>query len=273
MGARGREGELLILWESPDPVKVSRLFAANSRSLTALVVGECEIFYEGRAFSRAPRGVRILIYKPDGSLLIHEGRDRDPLNWQPPGSICSPRAEGELLEILCKSTRHGLEVVRARFSRILFAAWARLSASGLDLRGGERDLVEEIASNPSLIVPGASLIGRDVETPAGKVDLLLRGPGGEIYAVEVKNEKAGVSAASQLKRYVESLRRASEGAGQKILGILVSPGITRRAREILDLEGFAHVDPRGFRRVERLSLTRFARPGKGDPQSRDDSRS
>jgi Predicted nuclease of the RecB family len=74
------EGEEIIVLGSSDIDihMISDLFHRNSKIYTAIIIGECEIHYQGRASSKAPLGTRIVIYKSDGSLLVHEGKDRDP---------------------------------------------------------------------------------------------------------------------------------------------------------------------------------------------------
>ncbi len=241
------EGEEIIVLGSSDIDihRISDLFHRNSKIYTAIIIGECEIHYQGRASSKAPLGTRIVIYKPDGSLLVHEGKDRDPLNWQPPGSLCISDADKGFLEIRCRSRKYGHEVVSIRFKRVLTVIWCRLSTKGLEIHGTEKDLVEMIYMNPSIISPSAKVIGREVETPSGKIDLILRDDLSNIYVVEVKNEKAGISAVNQLDRYVkylESMQSRSPDIARRIIGVLVSNGITRRAREALIERGYIYID-------------------------------
>lgn len=252
--------EIIVLGPGEPLERVADLFLKNSKTHTSIIVGECEITYRGRASSNAPWGVRVVIYKADGSLLIHEGRDRDPLNWQPPGSLCIPSIVEGRLEITCNSKKHGYEVVIIRFKRILISIWSRLSATGLEIRGTEKDILEVIYNKPDLVAPGSVVIGREVDTPSGKIDLLLRDEKGMIYVVEIKNEKAGVSAVNQLDRYVEyiesSVRKTQEERGT-VRGVLVSPGISERARELLIKRGFIHIDPRAFKQARYSTLTEY----------------
>ena len=50
---------------------------------------------------------------------------------------------------------------------------------------------------------GAILVAREVSTPYGRVDLILRDRDGKLIVVEVKRSRADVDAAHQLRRYVE----------------------------------------------------------------------
>jgi RecB family endonuclease NucS len=261
MVSSGGEEIIVLDSQSVDINRISDLFHRNSKIYTAVIIGECEIHYQGRASSIAPLGTRIVIYKPDGSLLVHEGKDRDPLNWQPPGSLCISDVKNNSLEIRCRSTRYGYEIVTIRFRKILSAIWCKLSTKGLEIRGTERDIVEVISSNPEIIASGAKIIGREVETPNGKIDLILRDDAGNIYVVEVKNEKAGIGAINQLDRYVKHIesiyRKAKQASGEKIVGVLVSNGISKRARELIIDKGYLHIDAGSFKSSKYPTLTKY----------------
>ena len=53
-----------------------------------LVVARCEVLYTGRLTARLPEAVRLLIFKADGSFLVHDdtGGYR-PQNWMTPPSV------------------------------------------------------------------------------------------------------------------------------------------------------------------------------------------
>ncbi|MEM4519557.1 MAG: endonuclease NucS, partial [Sulfolobales archaeon] len=51
---------------------LQELLKKNYKLNTILLVGSCEVMYEGRASSRASEARRLIIIKEDGSLIIHE---------------------------------------------------------------------------------------------------------------------------------------------------------------------------------------------------------
>lgn len=53
---------------------------------TIVLVGSCVVNYRGRAGSVLPEGERVVIIKPDGTLLVHQKEKREPVNWNPPGA-------------------------------------------------------------------------------------------------------------------------------------------------------------------------------------------
>ncbi len=48
----------------------------------------CSVIYEGRARSKLGSGDRMIIIKSDGSFMVHQDRNLEPVNWQPPKSQC-----------------------------------------------------------------------------------------------------------------------------------------------------------------------------------------
>ena len=53
-----------------------------------LLVARCEVLYTGRLTARLPEAVRLLVFKADGSFLVHDdaGGFR-PLNWMTPPTM------------------------------------------------------------------------------------------------------------------------------------------------------------------------------------------
>jgi RecB family endonuclease NucS len=56
----------------------------GTKNTVLIVVGCCSVEYSGRARSTLGWGARIVIVKPDGSVLVHQRAGREPVNWQPP---------------------------------------------------------------------------------------------------------------------------------------------------------------------------------------------
>jgi RecB family endonuclease NucS len=47
-----------------------------------LLVARCEVAYTGRLTARLPEAVRLLMFKADGSFLVHDDAGGyQPLNW------------------------------------------------------------------------------------------------------------------------------------------------------------------------------------------------
>jgi RecB family endonuclease NucS len=59
-----------------------------------LLVAECTVTYRGRLSAHLPRATRLIMFKSDGSVLIHsDGGSYKPLNWMSPPCVVRENAE------------------------------------------------------------------------------------------------------------------------------------------------------------------------------------
>lgn len=206
------------------------------RSATLIIVGRISVEYIGRAISYAPQGDRIVLLKPDGSLLIHESNKVEPLNWQPPKTITTFSCMRDRLKL--KSYRHNpYEELFVDFFEIEFIKVCNIASTKLLIIGRESDIVNLITLNPSSILNASTIVGTDIPTPYGKIDVLLKDEKENLIIVEVKNEKAGVAAILQLKRYIEYYT----SRGLSVRGVIVAPSITDEAMALSAREGIIYM--------------------------------
>lgn len=205
---------------------------------TVVVVGSCVVNYQGRAGSVLPEGERIVIIKPDGTLLVHQKEKREPVNWNPPGC----KAETDLGEDglqLTSVRKKPEETLLVLFKELKLAASFELEdEEELQLVGTEEDLVKSVIKDPSLIEEGFKPEEREKSTGSGVVDLYGIDSEGRGVALEFKRGKATLSAVGQLGRYVKELEKRLE---RDMRGIVVAPKITSGALNLLDKEGLEYV--------------------------------
>ncbi|QGR19988.1 endonuclease NucS [Stygiolobus azoricus] len=211
-----------------------------SKSLIT-ILAECEILYEGRAFSKASSSRRLIIVKADGSVIVHESTKREPINWQPPGSRIEVSIESEVFKIkaIRKRPKEKLEIL---VSRVFFITSSVVEEGDFMLVGSEKDEVDLVISKPELIEEGFKPLQREYSTPYGKIDLLGKDNKGNYVVLEFKRAKATLQAVSQLYRYVMYFRER----GQLVRGILVAPGISENALNLLRRLVLEYVDLRSI---------------------------
>ncbi|MEM0043291.1 MAG: endonuclease NucS [Sulfolobales archaeon] len=239
---------------------VREIIAKSMRNSVVIIIGRCSVIYKGRASSETGYDVRMIIIKPDGTLLVHEAVGRDPLNWQPPGSLCTLHTQDHELLIRCYRSKYREEVL-IRFDKLYHVGVARIGYSRyFEVKGVEKDLVNMIASSSLPIDPEARLISREYHTPHGRIDLLFKNYSRNIlYVVEVKNERAGVAAVDQLRRYVEYMRNHyREGS---VAGVLIAGGISDEALKELLSQGFYYIDSKNLKPSDRKDLYEYLRGG------------
>jgi len=202
------------------------------------VFGRCEVDYEGRATSYLGPGDRMVVCKPDGTLLVHTNEQRTPVNWQPPG--CEHAASLRNGSLALTSVRENPdERVEIGFQRVdAVVVYGMEDVEELELSGTEEDLRQRILDKPELIEDGFTPEETEYATDAGAADIVGTDTDGVRTVVELKRRRVGPTAAGQLRRYVDALERAGT---EDVRGILVAPSITEGARTVLEEEGLGFV--------------------------------
>jgi len=86
----------------------------------------------------------------------------------------------------------------------------------------EKDLEGFIEGDPSLIGKSMRITDRQLETPVGRIDLLLESDIGDLVVVELKIGRIGRDAITQLRRYMDWLGKQS---GKRVSGVVVCKGV------------------------------------------------
>ncbi len=235
---------------------------AQRRGHIILAVGSCVVKYVGRARSDLHKGERLLVLKPDGTLLIHTAAKAKPVNWQPPGAAFAAAIEDGRVVL----TSHRLkpeEIVQVTFDAIsMLSSLPLRDGTDLALVGTEDDLQQLLFEKPNLVEAGFVPARRERSSARGFYDLDGHDAKGGRLIVEVKRTTAGVSEAQQLWRYTERLRKNDAG----VRGILIAPRVADKARKMLEEYGlewkeidWATILPQveQMRRSGQASLGRF----------------
>ncbi len=205
------------------------------------LVGACTIDYQGRAQSTLASGERLVIIKPDGTLLVHTDEGVKPVNWQPPGTSSAIAIKSldddEPLLIITVERRKPHEIVTIAFEDIHFIATFNLEDwEDLQLLGTEADIAELLRLNPDLIEEGFTPYEMELDRRRGPMDIYGHDAHDTRTVVEVKRRTAGIEEATQLARYVE---REREKHGN-VRGLLAAPGISEKAQHYLRDKNLEH---------------------------------
>jgi RecB family endonuclease NucS len=201
-----------------------------------LLVARCEVLYTGRLTARLPEAVRLLMFKADGSFLVHDdaGGFR-PLNWMTPPTVIEETDGVISVRKRAGKTEDRLEI---RIAEVLSDSVHEMGeAAPLAKDGVERDLQAELAAQPTALGNGFSLVRREWPTDIGPVDLMCRDRDGEWVAVEVKRI-ATIDAVEQLTRYLERIRAELQGCR----GLLAAQMIKPQARTLAETRGIGCVE-------------------------------
>ena len=197
-----------------------------------LVIAHCSAQYDGRLSAHLPAATRLLVFKADGSVLIHsDGGSYKPLNWMsPPCSVREVRDGGEYGEGEFVVTNKAGEVLTITIHELHSDSTHELGQDpGLIKDGVEAHLQKLLAENLGALGEGYSLIRREYPTAIGPVDLLIKDPLGSTVAVEIKR-RGEIDGVEQLTRYLELLNRDPLIA--PVAGVFAAQEIKPQARTL-----------------------------------------
>jgi len=216
---------------------------ALAKGWVVIANAKCSIEYNGRANSHANDEWRIIIIKPDGSLLIHTNEGYQPLNWQPPGSRVY--FEGDKIIAI---RRNPQETLKITLHEIAWIETAIASEGNFELHGSHEDVKEWVVENLAKVTncPNAKLVGTEVPLNGhGIADIIAECNGVKII-IEVKRNVVDLNAVSQLKRYVNAMPQAK--------GILVGAWFTSGALELAREFGFGMVEISDILQTDHLMV-------------------
>jgi len=228
---------------------------------TVLAIGRCSVHYVGRAASKLEPGERIVIFKADGSLLVHRSVGYEPVNWMPGGdTLVNSRLVDEVLEVRAIRKRP-VESVVIVFDRLQLVASFVLEDSGdFSLYASELDMQKAVLVKPELLENGFRPITFEKKVEPGFVDVFGEDKDGNLVVVEIKRKTASKEAALQLSRYIEAVRARTS---RRVRGVLAAPDLGKDVQRMLVTLGleFRHLDPHrcaeALVRVESTKLIDF----------------
>ena len=217
-----------------------------------LLVARCEVVYTGRLTAVLPEAVRLLIFKADGSVLVHDDSGGfKPLNWMTPPCVIEQQPDSIVVRKRAGKTEDRIEI---RLAEVLSDVMHDMGESAaLQKDGVERHLQEELAARPEALADGFRLVRREWPTDIGPVDLMCRDESGDWIAVEIKRVGT-IDAVEQLTRYLERIE--IEGCR----GVLAAQVIKPQARTLAESRGIdcVEVDLAVLRGEREPELTLFA---------------
>lgn len=200
-----------------------------------LVIGECLIDYHGRAKSLLDWGERLVIIKQDGTVLVHKPVMREPVNWQPSGSITEFKIKDDYLILNCRHF-HPSEKMKIRFRNLkLVTTTSLIDHAHLVIAGMETDMKNQILDNPNIIETGLRIVKREKQVKTGSIDLYGFDKNQLPVVIEVKRSLATISSVHQLRMYVTDLKK--DRKEPKIRGILCAPRIPNMVKKLLEEYG------------------------------------
>jgi RecB family endonuclease NucS len=205
-----------------------------------LIVARCSVRYSGRLSAFLPEALRLMIFKGDGSVLIHsDAGGYKPLNWMTPPTVIEETERRIVVRKRAGASDDRLEIsiaeVLSDVTHDMGQSEQHLSA---EKDGVEADLQRLLAEQPHWCGEGLRLVRREWPTDVGPVDLMCR-DGEQWVAVEIKRV-AGLEAVEQLSRYLERIRQ--DPAFASCRGVLAAQRVKPQARVLATSRAIAWVE-------------------------------
>jgi len=209
-----------------------------------LIVARCSALYSGRLDTVLPEALRLLMFKADGSVLIHaDAGGYKPLNWMTPPTVIEEAGEPPTLIVVRKRAGASEDRLEITLTEILSDVSHEMGSpdddAALAKDGVEAHLQELLAEQPQWCGEGLRLVKREWPTDIGPVDLMCREGEHGWVAVEIKRV-AGIDAVEQLTRYLERIRL--DPAFDRCRGVLAAQTIRPQARVLAQARGIDCVE-------------------------------
>jgi hypothetical protein len=206
-----------------------------------LLVARCSVDYSGRLSAHLPEALRLLMFKADGSVLVHaDAGGYKPLNWMTPPTVIEESADTIVVRKRAGASEDRLEItITEILSDVSHEMGAPDEDTSLSKDGVEKHLQELLAEQPEWCGEGFRLVKREWATDIGPVDLMCRDADDGWVAVEIKRV-AGIEAVEQLTRYLERIRL--DPAVASCRGVLAAQVVKPQARVLAQARGISCVE-------------------------------
>ena len=220
------------------PISAMELASDLSARVTKqmlVVAGNCTAEFDGRIKSHLDWGDRILIVKPDESIILHGPAGIKPLNWQLPGEGRVNFLEENEILILRTYRPRTAEHFEIRF-REVYNAWTydATDLAQMKISGDESHFSQYLSRHLDLVEPGLDLMFLEFNTPHGYIDILCRDQEGKHLVIELKKQNATLSDAHQLERYRDFFLNKES---RIVRAMLIAPSFSMRVKQYLSKRG------------------------------------
>lgn len=195
-----------------------------------VIVAECSVTYSGRTGSDLGSGVRLVILKEDGCVLVHRWKDYQPVNWQPSGCVFQVRIEED--HLIVKAVRpNPLETLTLTIRKVDFLGTFELKDDArFVLHSSEEEMQKAILADPGLIEDGLQIVDFEKKVAPGFVDVYGVDSNGNTVVIEIKKDPAGAPVIRQLTEYLKYIQAAQ---GKKLRPIIVAPSLAKGALPVM----------------------------------------
>ncbi|MBD3318818.1 DUF91 domain-containing protein [Candidatus Woesearchaeota archaeon] len=197
----------------------------------------CTVRYSGRVESFLEFGDRVVLIKPDNVVIVHQPSGNAPVNYMRPDTDIHAFVKRHNLIIKTSNVKNK-DFMSLEIEKVYFFNTHKLEdGQSITVQGTEKDMSDMLYDNPSMVETGFTPVSREEQTTYGFIDVFGTDKDGVLTIVECKRFRADLGAVTQLRRYVEKVKK-SKGVDQ-VRGIIAAPKITGNALKMLEDWGFS----------------------------------
>ena len=217
--------------ENPSPNDAYTLINEGlDKKSMIILLAKCHVEYNGRARSKLDTGDRLIVMKKDGTFMIHQELNLDPVNWQAAGCKNSVKLNDDTIVLTSKKTKPTEEIIVYIDQTYSVTYYNCIDTKELEIRGYEKHMVDLAWEKPELIEKGFRPTRREYQTENGFIELMGKDSDDHLVILEFKSRKAGTNAVKQLKGYVDCFLDDKKF----VRAAIVAPDITDNALEELE---------------------------------------
>jgi RecB family endonuclease NucS len=220
---------------------------------------EYEYLHNNTPVGSGSEDLRLIIIKPDWSIQVHGGKYARPEVQLPRNSRIEVHSNENKIVIIAENKKRKLWIT---INEVYWIEYPRLGGGLMRRELTHDDIVnlvkDAVRSNPRLarfvLDCGNALIGAEDQFDMlykafstlgiGRPDLIAYGCG-RLYVIEVKMERVNTDDVSQLKRYVDEVKRylpilkdAIGGDVEEVVGILIGKSFSENAERMAEYNKF-----------------------------------
>lgn len=217
---------------------IQEVLEAIQKKHIIIIIAKCTINYSGRTETHLPEGERIIIIKADGTLIVHQPKGNNPINYMKENTehIITQDKDKTTISSHNKNTKEHMDIKIHKVKTIITEKIT--DNEKLKSAGSEKDMSDMIYNNPNTIETGFKPLSREEHTKYGFIDVFGYDKNSTLVIIECKRNVANFQAIEQLDRYVNKVK---ETKGLKeIRGIIASPEMTTQAQKMLKEKGYEH---------------------------------
>ena len=233
-----------IIELSKSPTILLKELNSYIRKRMIIISGLCSALFDGRIKSRLEESDRLLIIKPDETIILHNPYGVKPIQWQRPnvGRIKFNLNDNMIeMETYRPKTDESFFITFKKIYHV-FVYYAKVTSETPEIIGHEKDFVQHLIENPQLIEEGFKVLEHEKITEVGSIDIFGVDTSGNHVIIEVKKQSASPADAHQLKRYFDHYCESNDITS--VRGILIASSVPKKVKKQLNMYSLEfHVIP------------------------------